>query len=130
MLEAWKARKAQPDGRALEAWWKQIETWRAVQCLKFDQGFGPKDEIKPQYALTRLYELTKDMDARVTTEVGQHQMWAAQFYHFDTPNRWMTPGGLGPMGYGLPAAVGVQTDRKSVEWGTRLSGRVEPGGAL
>src|SRR3546814_16937521 len=87
MLEAWKARKAQPDGRALEAWWKQIETWRAVQCLKFDQGFGPKDEIKPQYALTRLYELTKDMDARVTTEVGQNKMWAAQFSHFDKPNR-------------------------------------------
>jgi thiamine pyrophosphate-dependent acetolactate synthase large subunit-like protein len=64
--------------------------------------------IKPQYAIQRLYELTKDRDTYITTEVGQHQMWAAQFYHFDEPNRWMTSGGLGTMGYGLPAAVGVQ----------------------
>ena len=108
MLEKWRARDAKPDGKALEAWWKQIEEWRAVDCLKFDQGFSPKDDIKPQYAIKRLYELTKDRDALVTTEVGQHQMWAAQYYHFDKPNRWMTSGGLGTMGYGLPAAVGVQ----------------------
>jgi len=108
MLEKWKARNAKPDGKALEAWWKQIEEWRAVDCLKFDQSFNPKDDIKPQYAIKRLYELTKDHDVYVTTEVGQHQMWAAQYYHFDKPNRWMTSGGLGTMGYGLPAAVGVQ----------------------
>ena len=108
MLEKWKARNAKPDGKALEAWWKQIEEWRSVDCLKFDQGFNSKDDIKPQYAIKRLYELTKDRDVYVTTEVGQHQMWAAQYYHFDKPNRWMTSGGLGTMGYGLPAAVGVQ----------------------
>lgn len=108
MLEKWKAQDAKPDGKALEAWWKQIEEWRSVDCLKFDQGFNSKDDIKPQYAIKRLYELTKDRDVYVTTEVGQHQMWAAQYYHFDKPNRWMTSGGLGTMGYGLPAAVGVQ----------------------
>jgi acetolactate synthase I/II/III large subunit len=108
MLEKWKARNAKPDGKALEAWWNQIEEWRSVDCLKFDQGFNSKDDIKPQHAIKRLYELTKDRDVYVTTEVGQHQMWAAQYYHFDKPNRWMTSGGLGTMGYGLPAAVGVQ----------------------
>ncbi|HCP01727.1 MAG TPA: biosynthetic-type acetolactate synthase large subunit, partial [Rhodospirillaceae bacterium] len=77
MLEKWRARQAEPDGNALEAWWKEIEDWRAVDCLRFEQDTGPKDEIKPQYAIKRLYELTKDMDALVTTEVGQHQMWAA-----------------------------------------------------
>ncbi|CAN0353509.1 unnamed protein product [Discosporangium mesarthrocarpum] len=108
LLDAWRKRKARINGKALEAWWQQIDSWRAIDCLKYDQGFGPDDTIKPQYAIQRLYELTKDRDTYITTEVGQHQMWAAQFYKFEGPNRWMTSGGLGTMGYGLPAAIGVQ----------------------
>ena len=84
---------------------KQIQKWRARKSLAFRNS---DTIIKPQYALQRLYELTKDRDTYITTEVGQHQMWAAQFYGFQEPNRWMTSGGLGTMGYGLPAAVGVQ----------------------
>jgi acetolactate synthase I/II/III large subunit len=103
MIALWKARRLpQPD---LKPWWDQIGQWRARN------GFGyrrSETEIKPQYAVERLYELTKDRDTYITTEVGQHQMWAAQFYKFKEPNRWMTSGGLGTMGYGLPAAVGVQ----------------------
>ncbi len=91
-------------GRISE-WWNQIEIWRNKKCLNYNQK---GKFIKPQLAIERLYELTKDIDTRITTEVGQHQMWAAQFYKFDEPNRWMTSGGLGTMGYGLPAAVGVQ----------------------
>ncbi len=105
MIRAWKARKAQADEAALKAWWAQIEQWRAVDCLKYRPN---KDVIMPQYAVQRLYELTKHRNTYITTEVGQHQMWAAQFYHFEEPNRWMTSGGLGTMGYGLPAALGVQ----------------------
>ena len=86
-------------------WWQQIEKWRTKQSLSF---VNSDTIIKPQYAVQRLYELTKDSDTYITTEVGQHQMWAAQHYKFDKPNRWMTSGGLGTMGYGLPAAVGVQ----------------------
>ena len=100
-----KAHKTKPDADALKAWWKQINQWRSVECLKYRPN---KDVIMPQYAIERLYQLTKDRDTYITTEVGQHQMWAAQFYHFEEPNRWMTSGGLGTMGYGLPAALGVQ----------------------
>jgi len=89
----------------LESWWKQIDVWRARKSLGFRQS---GKVIKPQYAIQRLYELTKVRDTYITTEVGQHQMWAAQHYHFEEPNRWMTSGGLGTMGYGLPAAIGVQ----------------------
>ena len=89
----------------ISKWWEQIQKWRTVNSL----GYINSDEsIKPQYAVQRLYELTKNKDTFITTEVGQHQMWAAQHYKFDKPNRWMTSGGLGTMGYGLPAAVGVQ----------------------
>ena len=95
----------QPDGKALKAWWKQIDEWRARDCLSYEYS---DEVIKPQYALQRLYALTKGRDVYLTTEVGQHQMWAAQFYKFEEPNRWMTSGGLGTMGYGLPAAMGVQ----------------------
>jgi acetolactate synthase-1/2/3 large subunit len=86
-------------------WWSQIEKWREKKSLNF---INSKDTIKPQHAVQRLYELTKDQDTFITTEVGQHQMWAAQHYKFTKPNRWMTSGGLGTMGYGLPAAIGVQ----------------------
>ena len=86
-------------------WWSQIDKWREKKSLNF---INSKETIKPQHAVQRLYELTKDQDTFITTEVGQHQMWAAQHYKFDKPNRWMTSGGLGTMGYGLPAAIGVQ----------------------
>ena len=86
-------------------WWQQINKWREKKSLNF---INSKDTIKPQHAVQRLYELTKDQDTFITTEVGQHQMWAAQHYKFNKPNRWMTSGGLGTMGYGLPAAIGVQ----------------------
>jgi acetolactate synthase-1/2/3 large subunit len=86
-------------------WWSQIDKWREKKSLNF---INSKETIKPQYAVQRLYELTKDQDTFITTEVGQHQMWAAQHYKFNKPNRWMTSGGLGTMGYGLPAAIGVQ----------------------
>ena len=105
MLRLWKAKKAKADQAALKAWWKQIEAWRGRNCLAYR---NTKDIIKPQYALQRLQALTKGKDVYFTTEVGQHQMWAAQYLHFEEPNRWMTSGGLGTMGYGLPAAIGVQ----------------------
>ena len=105
LLRAWKARGAETDARALKAWWNRIAQWRRKDCLKYQPS---KTLIKPQYAIQRLYELTRDRDCYITTEVGQHQMWAAQFYRFEEPNRWMTSGGLGTMGYGLPAAIGVQ----------------------
>jgi acetolactate synthase-1/2/3 large subunit len=105
MLRVWRTIAHKPDKKALEAWWEQIAKWRAKKSLAFRNS---KDIIKPQYAIQRLFELTKDRDTYITTEVGQHQMWAAQFYQFQEPNRWMTSGGLGTMGYGLPASVGVQ----------------------
>ena len=105
MVRIWRATAAQADKKALAAWWKQIDEWRAKKSLAYKNS---RDLIKPQYAIQRLYELTKDKDVYITTEVGQHQMWAAQFYRFEAPRRWMTSGGLGTMGYGLPAAVGVQ----------------------
>ena len=106
MLEVWKARGHAPRTEAMKPWWTQINAWRAVDCLAYEQG---DTVIKPQYALERLREALKRRDnVYITTEVGQHQMWAAQFLPFDKPNHWMTSGGLGTMGYGLPAAVGVQ----------------------
>ena len=105
LLDGWKARKSRNDPKALAAWWQQIETWRKRDCLRYEKT---DKIIKPQYALERLYHFTKDRDCYITTEVGQHQMWAAQFYKFEKPNHWMTSGGLGTMGYGLPSAMGVQ----------------------
>jgi len=104
VLKALSTRRGKrPD---LAIWKKQIAVWRARDCFAFQNS---DTVIKPQYAVQRLYELTRDRDTYISTEVGQHQMWAAQFYHFEEPNRWMTSGGLGTMGYGLPAAVGIQT---------------------
>jgi acetolactate synthase-1/2/3 large subunit len=105
LARAWKARKGKTDERALQAWWKQIDGWRRRDCLRYERT---TKVIKPQYALDRLQALTRGRETFITTEVGQHQMWAAQFMKFEKPNRWMTSGGLGTMGYGLPAAIGVQ----------------------
>ncbi len=105
MLRIWKARAPQLDKAAHKGWWKSIEKWRDRKSLNYKKL---EDVIMPQYAVERLYELTKDRDPYISTEVGQHQMWAAQYFHFEDPNRWMTSGGLGTMGYGLPAAIGAQ----------------------
>ncbi len=106
MMATWKAGNHSLDQKALGRWWEQIEAWRSRDCLHYRQT---GDIIKPQYAIERLHELTKHRDdLYITTEVGQHQMWAAQFVKFTKPNRWMTSGGLGTMGYGFPAAIGVQ----------------------
>ncbi|GAB4267883.1 MAG: acetolactate synthase 3 large subunit [Pararhodobacter sp.] len=105
LLRIWKSRGRKTNKEGLAAWWKQIDEWKSINCLAYTPGEGV---IKPQLAMQRLEALTKGMDRYITTEVGQHQMWAAQFLHFDAPNRWMTSGGLGTMGYGLPASIGVQ----------------------
>ncbi|MGB6492739.1 MAG: acetolactate synthase 3 large subunit [Methylocella sp.] len=105
LIEVFRAENAVINADALTKWWAQIDKWRARKSLSFKNA---KDVIKPQYAVQRLYELTKARDTYITTEVGQHQMWAAQHYHFEAPNRWLTSGGLGTMGYGLPAAIGAQ----------------------
>ena len=105
MLRVWRAELPQVDRNAHKGWWKQIDGWRARKSLAYKAS---PDYIMPQYAIERLYEKTKDRDVYITTEVGQHQMWAAQFFKFEEPNRWMTSGGLGTMGYGLPAAIGAQ----------------------
>jgi acetolactate synthase-1/2/3 large subunit len=103
--KAWAEGDHRVGPKALKAWWQQIDEWRGRDCLKYENS---DRLIKPQYAIQRLYELTKDRNAYITTEVGQHQMWAAQFYKFEKPRHWMTSGGLGTMGYGFPAAIGVQ----------------------
>ncbi len=103
MIDVWKGRKYKKQ--PLEQWWSRIAGWRAVDCLSYP---GSTQEIMPQYAIERLFEATKDKAPIITTEVGQHQMWAAQHFHFDAPNKWLTSGGLGTMGYGLPAAIGAQ----------------------
>ena len=104
-LKVWKSRGRKMNREALTKWWAQIDKWRAVDCLKYRNS---DKIIKPQHALQRLEALTRDRDRYITTEVGQHQMWAAQYLTFNEPNRWMTSGGLGTMGYGFPASIGVQ----------------------
>jgi len=101
---------AKSNKQKISKWWEKIQKWRSIKSFDF---VNSTETIKPQYAVQRLYELTKNKDTYITTEVGQHQMWAAQHYKFDKPNRWMTSGGLGTMGYGLPAAVGVQVAHPS-----------------
>jgi len=107
LVEAWREDDAAQDRAAMAGWWRQIEGWRETRCLQYVQQGSI---IKPQHAVKRLYEITREMgrETFITTEVGQHQMWAAQYFGFEQPNRWMTSGGLGTMGYGLPAAMGVQ----------------------
>ncbi|MBI4182858.1 MAG: acetolactate synthase 3 large subunit [Proteobacteria bacterium] len=105
LIKAWRRLKPEVDRKALERWWAEINKWRKRDCLRFDRG---SKLIKPQLAIERLYHHTRGRDVYITTEVGQHQMWAAQFFRFEGPNHWMTSGGLGTMGYGLPAAIGVQ----------------------
>ena len=105
ILALWRERGSKTRADGIAKWWKQIAEWRAVDCLRY----APSDKtIKPQYAVQRLEALTKHRDRYICTEVGQHQMWAAQFIGFEEPHRWMTSGGLGTMGYGLPASIGVQ----------------------
>ncbi|BAZ94978.1 acetolactate synthase [Thiohalobacter sp. COW1] len=104
LIKLIKAGKERPDPEALAAWWEQIEEWRGLDCLKYDRD---SELVKPQYVLETLYKVTNG-DAFVTSDVGQHQMWAAQFYKFDQPRRWINSGGLGTMGFGFPAAMGVQ----------------------
>ena len=103
MINVWKSRKYAAAN--LDEWWSRIKGWRAVECLNYPASAG---EIMPQFAIERLYAATKDKNPIITTEVGQHQMWAAQYFHFDAPNKWLTSGGLGTMGYGMPAAIGAQ----------------------
>jgi acetolactate synthase-1/2/3 large subunit len=105
LLKIWKSRGRKTNTEAVAKWWQQIEEWRSIDCLKYTQT---GKTMKPQYALERLEALTKDHDRYICTEVGQHQMWAAQYLGFEDPNRWMTSGGLGTMGYGFPASIGVQ----------------------
>ena len=105
LIAEMKAQSFATDKKALDDWWKDIKGWQGRNCLGFDQSGSV---IKPQHAIKRLCELTKGQDVYVTTEVGQHQMWAAQYFDFEKPNHWMTSGGLGTMGYGLPSAMGVQ----------------------
>ncbi len=105
MIRLWRASEDKPDPSKLQGWWAQIDQWRGRQSLAYKPS---KDVIMPQYAIERLYAHSRDRETYITTEVGQHQMWAAQYFGFEEPNRWMTSGGLGTMGYGLPAALGVQ----------------------
>ncbi|MFN0264250.1 acetolactate synthase 3 large subunit [Tepidamorphus sp. 3E244] len=105
MVRLVRASKTKPDSAALKSWWDEIDGWRAKKSLSYRKS---DSVIMPQFAIERLYEACKDRNTYISTEVGQHQMWAAQYFHFEEPNRWMTSGGLGTMGYGFPAAIGAQ----------------------
>ena len=105
IIKTWNQNDLTINKADIKLWWDKINGWKKVDCLHFVNN---EKEIKPQYAVQRLYELTKNKKTFITTEVGQHQMWAAQYYKFEKPNRWLTSGGLGTMGYGFPAAIGAQ----------------------
>ena len=102
-----------PDADALQNWWQQIEGWRARDCMKYDRA--NQDVIKPQYVIETLWNMTRDADAYVTSDVGQHQMWAAQYYKFNEPRRWINSGGLGTMGVGIPYAMGIKLAKPESE---------------
>jgi acetolactate synthase-1/2/3 large subunit len=104
---------SRPDEAALAAWWTTIESWRERDCLKYDRG--NKEVIKPQYVVETLWNMTKDSETYITSDVGQHQMWAAQFYRFDEPRRWINSGGLGTMGVGIPYAMGIKLAKPDAE---------------
>jgi acetolactate synthase-1/2/3 large subunit len=113
MLSMIRENPLRPDADALGAWWSTIEEWRARDCLRFDMGKG--DVIKPQHVLQTLWGMTKDTETYITSDVGQHQMWAAQYYRFDEPRRWINSGGLGTMGVGIPYAMGVKMAKPDAE---------------
>jgi acetolactate synthase-1/2/3 large subunit len=113
MIAMIKEGSARPDANALGNWWETIETWRSKDCLKYDHS--NKDVIKPQYVVETLWNMTKDSDVYITSDVGQHQMWAAQYYRFDEPRRWINSGGLGTMGVGIPYAMGIKLAKPDSE---------------
>jgi acetolactate synthase-1/2/3 large subunit len=108
-----KESSTRPDASALAGWWETIESWRSKDCLKYDRG--NKDVIKPQHVVETLWNMTKDADTYITSDVGQHQMWAAQYYRFDEPRRWINSGGLGTMGVGIPYAMGIKLAKPESE---------------
>jgi acetolactate synthase-1/2/3 large subunit len=105
--------KAKMDAKALADWWTTVEGWRSRKCLSYDRGIN--DVIKPQFVVETLWNMTKDVDAYITSDVGQHQMWAAQYYRFDQPRRWINSGGLGTMGVGIPYAMGIKLAKPDSE---------------
>ena len=113
MIAMIKESSTKPDSGALAAWWTTIEAWRQRDCLKYDPGTG--DVVKPQHVVQTLWEMTKDVEAYITSDVGQHQMWAAQYYRFDQPRRWINSGGLGTMGVGIPYAMGIKLAKPQAE---------------
>jgi len=113
MLAMLKESPIKPEAKSLAAWWETIEAWRSRDCLKYD--LGSSDVIKPQYVVETLWNMTKDADAYITSDVGQHQMWAAQYYRFDQPRRWINSGGLGTMGVGIPYAMGIKLAKPDSE---------------
>ena len=113
MIAMIKESATKPDANALGTWWDTIEGWRKTNCLKYDHGKG--DVIKPQYVVETLWNMTKDVETYITSDVGQHQMWAAQYYRFDEPRRWINSGGLGTMGVGIPYAMGIKLAKPEAE---------------